>query len=92
MEDVLILGEDAINQTVPLILCAEEDVEGNHGASIGRPADEVLFYLASRGLSEEDACNLLARAKLEALCNQIGEQKIAEQAENWLWEVTGDEA
>ena len=92
MEDVLILGEDAINQTVPLILCAEDDVEGNHGASIGRPADEVLFYLASRGLSEEDACNLLARAKLEALCNRIGEQKIAEQAENWLWEVTGDEA
>lgn len=92
MEDVLILGEDAINQTVPQILCAEEDVEGNHGASIGRPADEVLFYLASRGLSEEDACNLLARAKLEALCNRIGEQKIAEQAENWLWEVTGDEA
>lgn len=92
MEDVLILGEDAINQTVPLILCAEEDVEGNHGASIGRPADDVLFYLASRGLSEEDACNLLARAKLEALCNQIGEQEIAEQAENWLWEVTGDEA
>ena len=91
MEDVLILGEDAINQTVPLILCAEDDVEGNHGASIGRPADEVLFYLASRGLSEEDACNLLARAKLEALCNRIGEQKIAEQAENWLWEVTGDE-
>ena len=38
MEDVLILGENAINQTVPLILCAEEDVEGNHGASIGRPA------------------------------------------------------
>ena len=92
MEDVLILGEDAINQTVPLILCAEEDVEGNHGASIGRPADEVLFYLASRGLSEEDACNLLARAKLEALCNCIGEQEIAEQAENWLLEVTGDEA
>lgn len=92
MEDVLILGEDAINQTVPLILCAEEDVEGNHGASIGRPADEILFYLASRGLSEEDACNLLARAKLEALCNRIGEKEIAEQAENWLWEVTGDEA
>ena len=92
MEDVLILGEDAINQTVPLILCAEEDVEGNHGASIGRPADDVLFYLAGRGLSEEDACNLLARAKLEALCNQIGDKEIAEQAENWLWEVTGDEA
>ena len=36
MEDVLILGEDAINQTVPLILCAEEDVEGNHSTASGK--------------------------------------------------------
>lgn len=25
------LGEDAVNKTVPLILCAEENVVGNHG-------------------------------------------------------------
>ena len=29
-EDVLLLGDDVINQTIPLILCAEEDVQGNH--------------------------------------------------------------
>ena len=34
-EQVLLLGDDVINQTIPLILCAEEDVEGNHGAAIG---------------------------------------------------------
>ena len=28
--------DDVVNQTIPLILCAEEDVEGNHGATIGK--------------------------------------------------------
>ena len=35
LEDVLLLDDGVQNQTIPLILCAEEDVEGNHGASIG---------------------------------------------------------
>ena len=48
-EDVLILGDDAVNQTIPLILCAEEDVQGSHGATIGRLDDELLFYLCSTG-------------------------------------------
>ena len=29
-ENVLLLGDDIVNKTVPLILCAEEDVQGNH--------------------------------------------------------------
>ena len=42
-----------VNQTIPLILCEEEDVEGNHGATIGKLDEELLFYLESRGMSEE---------------------------------------
>ena len=34
-ETVLLLGDDVVNKTVPLILCAEENVEGTHGATIG---------------------------------------------------------
>ena len=51
-EDVLLLGDDVVNQTIPLILCAEEDVEGNHGASIGELDEKTLFYLMSRGIYE----------------------------------------
>ena len=40
-EDVLLLSNDVVNQTIPLILCAEEDVEGNHGATIGKLDDEL---------------------------------------------------
>ena len=54
-ENVLLLGDGVVNQTIPLILCGEEDVEGNHGATIGRLDEKMLFYLASRGIPEEAA-------------------------------------
>ena len=89
-ESVLMLGEDAVNQTVPLILCAEEDVEGSHGASIGQPDEAVLFYLASRGIGAEAACSLLARCRLDAVCRQIGNEAVEEAVQTYLAEVMDD--
>lgn len=71
LEDVLLLDDGVQNQTIPLILCAEEDVEGNHGASIGSLDDELIFYLESRGISEEAAYELMAKARLKAVCKKI---------------------
>lgn len=48
-----------VNQTIPLILCAEEDVKGSHGASIGQLDEETLFYMQARGISEEQAYALM---------------------------------
>ena len=42
-EDVLLLGENIVNKTIPLILCEEEDVDGRHGATIGRLPEDMLF-------------------------------------------------
>lgn len=61
------LGDDVSNKTVPLILCAEENVVGNHGATIGSLDDETLFYFESRGIGKETAEDILARAALERL-------------------------
>ncbi len=44
------LGDDVVNKTVPLILCAEENVVGNHGATIGELDEDTLFYFESRGI------------------------------------------
>jgi Fe-S cluster assembly scaffold protein SufB len=70
-EEVLLMDETVVNQTIPLILCEEEDVVGNHGATIGRAEEEVLFYLTSRGISEEEAYRMLKLAKLDAVCGKI---------------------
>ncbi len=69
-ETVLVLGDDVVNKTLPTILCDEDDVAGNHGATIGSVSPEQLAYLADRGLSREDAEQLFVRALYEeALMN-----------------------
>ncbi|HIY51400.1 MAG TPA: SufD family Fe-S cluster assembly protein [Candidatus Olsenella avicola] len=64
-ETVLVLGDDVVNKTLPTILCDEDDVAGNHGATIGSVSPEQLAFLASRGLSREDAEALFVRALYE---------------------------
>ena len=64
-ETVLLANKGVDNKTVPVILCDEDDVAGNHGATIGHVRDEQLFYLACRGLDQEAAESLFIRAKLE---------------------------
>ncbi|WP_329886397.1 SufD family Fe-S cluster assembly protein [Pseudoramibacter faecis] len=70
-EDVLLMDDTVVNKTIPLILCAEEDVEGNHGATIGRLDDELLFYLESRGMNRADIYEMMAQSRIAAVCRLI---------------------
>ena len=78
-ENVMLMGDELVNQTLPVILCKEEDVEGNHGASIGQLDEKVLFYLASRGISKEAAQALIAQARIDAICEKIPLEEIRSQ-------------
>ena len=73
-ETVLMLGDGAVNKTVPLILCAEENVVGNHGATIGELDEDTLFYFESRGISAAEAENILARAAIERLARSLEDE------------------
>ena len=61
-ESVLVLGDDVVNKTMPVILCDEDDVQGNHGATIGSVDPQQMDYLMGRGLSREQAQDLFVRA------------------------------
>lgn len=78
-EDVLLIGENVRSRTVPVILCAEEDVEGSHGATAGRIDDEKLFYMRSRGLSDERIMKILARAKISRVTEKIDDKIIKQR-------------
>ena len=78
-ENVLLMGDDLVNQTIPLILCKEEDVEGNHGASIGQLDDKVLFYLSTRGFTPEEAKQMIARSRIEDVCSRIPDESVREK-------------
>ena len=64
-ETVLLANKGVDNKTVPMILCDEDDVAGNHGATIGHMRPEQLFYMGCHGLSEKQAEELFISAKLE---------------------------
>ena len=83
-EEVLLMDDEVINRTVPVILCSEEDVEGSHGATIGRIDEDMLFYLQSRGIAERDVYEMLADAKVDAVRVRIKDAQARERAGQYL--------
>lgn len=78
-ENVLLMNNGVTNKTVPTILCGEEDVSGEHGCTVGRLADDLIFYLESRGIPNEVIYEMMAKARLEATIRQIPDQKMVEE-------------
>jgi len=83
-EDVLLLGQNIHNQSIPVILCAEEDVVGTHGASIGNLDDEMLFYLTSRGMDKESVTKMVARARIDAIGKKLENVALEEKINVYL--------
>ncbi len=60
----LILGEKGMIYSVPELTATLSDVDLSHEAAIGKIAEEEIFYLMSRGLSEEEATSVIVRGFL----------------------------
>ena len=54
-----------------MLLCHEEDVVGAHGVSTGKIDEEKLFYLMSRGLTEEESKKLILNANYNIVIDKI---------------------
>ena len=90
-ENVLLLDEHVVNKTVPVILCAEEDVVGSHGATIGQIDPKQIFYMQSRGIPEAQIYAILAQSQLGSIVKQIGDTE-TEQAVGRLLGKEADDA
>ncbi len=90
-EETLILSPSCVNNSIPVILCDEEDVSGEHGASIGRISDEVLFYMQTRGIGKKEAEMILARAKVQSVVSLIQDEDVQQAIEERMSEVFIDE-
>lgn len=84
MEETLLLSPKTVNKSLPVILCDEEDVEGEHGATIGRLSSDILFYMQSRGINEKEAEVLMSRAKIQAAVDLIPDEQVKEQIGTFL--------
>ena len=78
-ENVLLLSKTARNKTAPLILCGEEQVEGQHAATIGRLNQKQIYYLCSRGLSPAAARRLMVEAQFSPAVGKIPQQALQKE-------------
>ena len=81
---MLILDDGVVNKSIPIILCGEEDVEGAHGATIGRLDEELIFYMQSRGISEKECYELMAKARIHEVCGIIGDEATTRAVECFI--------
>ncbi len=69
--DALLLDNKARSDTYPYIEIDEEDVTIGHEASVSKVGEEQLFYLMSRGLSEEEATTMVVSGFIEPLVKEL---------------------
>jgi Fe-S cluster assembly protein SufB len=69
--DALLLDERSRSDTYPYIEIDEEDVTIGHEASVSKVGEEQLFYLMSRGLSEEEATTMVVSGFIEPLVKEL---------------------
>ena len=69
--DALLLDEKARSDTYPYIEIDEEDVTIGHEASVSKVGEEQLFYLMSRGMTEEEATTMVVSGFIEPLVKEL---------------------
>lgn len=78
-ETVLLLSSEARNRTVPLILCGEEQVEGQHAATLGRFDEKQLYYLCSRGMTPTQAKRLMVEARFTPVLDSLPDEDLRKE-------------
>ncbi len=69
--DALILDEDSVSDTYPYMEVGSGDAIIGHEATVSRVADEQLFYLRSRGLTEEQAMGMIVNGFIEPVTRTL---------------------
>ena len=69
--DALILDEDSVSDTYPYTEVGSRDAVIGHEASVSKVADEQLYYLMSRGLSEERAMSMVVNGFIEPITRTL---------------------
>ncbi len=69
--DALMLDDQSRSDTYPYIDIQEDDTTMSHEATVGKVSAEQVFYLMSRGLTENEATNLIVQGFLEVFTKEL---------------------
>ena len=77
----MLLNEGIEANAIPQLLIGNNEVRCTHGATIGQIDRNKIFYLMSRGLSEEEAKQTLVKGFFTPLIEKISNEKIKDYIE-----------
>ena len=69
--DALLINETSRTDTYPYIEIEEQTANVGHEASVSKIGEEQLFYLMSRGMSQEEAMALIVRGFIEPIAKEL---------------------
>ena len=78
-EACMLLSDTAKSIALPMLLCSEEEVEGNHSSSAGKIGEKELFYIMSRGFELKEAMKLMVRARFNQILEKIENEELREE-------------
>lgn len=78
-EACMLLSDTAKSLALPMLLCSEEEVEGNHSSSAGKIGEKELFYIMSRGFELKEAMKLMVRARFNKILENIENEDLKEE-------------
>jgi len=78
-EFAILLNKGIKADSIPTLFCDEDDVIGEHAASAGQLDENKLFYLMSRGLSEQEAKKLVVVSAFRPIIEKIFHSEIREE-------------
>lgn len=74
----LLLSRNAKAEAIPNLEILADDVKCSHGVSLGPVNNEELFYLTSRGFTQDEAQNLIIQGNIENIINQLIDIQVEE--------------
>ncbi len=87
--DALLLDADSVSNTYPTMRIDTDSVEVAHEATVGRIGEEEIFYLMSRGLTEEQATKMIVNGFIEPVVKRLPMEYAIELQKLIELEMTG---
>ena len=81
-EYCMLLSNKAKSIALPMLLCTEEDVEGNHSTASGKVDEKELFYIMTRGISYKEAVKLIVKSKFNKIIEKISDEDLKSEILN----------
>ncbi len=79
---IMVFDKNCTAKALPILKIDENDVEASHAACVGKVSDEHLFYLMSRGLSNEEAKRIITLGYLNPIIKYFDDENISSAIAN----------